>query len=71
MCSCKIQIVRFLASALTDNDFGGGAQAQGEFVRTLGVEVSQGGASGSFLSVLLKELAEELSSLDMFTEVCF
>jgi len=66
--SCKIQIVRFLASALTDKDFGG-IQGQGEFVRTLGVEVGQGGASGSFLSVLLKELAEELSSLDMFTEV--
>lgn len=68
-CSCKIQITRFLASALTDEDFGG-VQSQMEFVRTLGVEASQGGGGGaSFLVALLKDLAEELSTLEMFDEV--
>lgn len=65
--SCKTQITRFLASALTDEDFGG-AQGQAEFVRTLGME-SQGGGGGSGLGVLLKELAEELVTLEMFDEV--
>jgi hypothetical protein len=40
--------------------------AQAEFVRSLGME---GGGGGSFLSVLLKELAEELTTLQMFDEV--
>jgi acyl-CoA synthetase (AMP-forming)/AMP-acid ligase II len=57
-----------LGSALTDEDFGG-AQGQAEFVRTLGLEVVQGGGGGSFLTTLLKELAEELSTLNMFDEV--
>lgn len=64
--SCKTQITRFLASALTDEDFGG-PQGQAEFVRALGVEARQGG--GAFLSALLRDLAEELSTLDMFDEV--
>lgn len=66
MNSCKIQITRFLGSALTDEDFGG-AQGQAEFVRTLGVEARQGG--DNFLSALLRDLAEELCTLSMFDEV--
>ena len=39
-------------------------------MRTLGVEASQGGGGGSSsLVVLLKELAQELSTLEMFDEV--
>ena len=52
---------------LTDEDFGG-PQGQADFVRILGSEAAQGGGS-SFLHFLLKELAEELSDLNMFDEV--